>query len=171
MLFVGSGIFSIVVFVYAYNGPLATPSQSLITSSRSLWLPIQFATVVAADVLLCCSTVYFLLKQSREALPGTAGLLHRLIRLTFQSAAPAAICTMFSFSCGFYFYVQGHLDTRLLLMMVLNMMTPQLYTISAMWTLNSRQSLRSQLSTEIQSDTLATLIEFRPDQKGDAPPM
>jgi hypothetical protein len=55
--------------------------------------------------------------------------------------------------------------------MVLNMMTPQLYTISAMWTLNSRQSLRSQLSTEIQSDTLATLIEFRPDQKGDAPPM
>jgi hypothetical protein len=78
---------------------------------------------------------------------------------------------MFSFSCGFYFYVQGHLDTLLLLMMVLNMMTPHLYTISAMWTLNSCQSLRSQLSTEIQSDTLATLIEFRTGQKGDAPPI
>ncbi|KAJ7206221.1 hypothetical protein C8J57DRAFT_1258540 [Mycena rebaudengoi] len=64
------------------------------------------------------------------------------------------------------------------------MMTPKLYAISAMWTLNSRRDLRSQMSTEINlgsgmagkssrpGHSLArTTVQLHTGQMGGAPPV
>jgi hypothetical protein len=45
--------------------------------------------------------------------------------------------------------MRWRLDALLLLLIICNMMTPKLYAISAMWTLNSRQDLLSQMSTDV----------------------
>ncbi|KAJ7237128.1 hypothetical protein C8J57DRAFT_1568889 [Mycena rebaudengoi] len=140
VLFVFSGISAIAEISYSYEGTLADPGKPglpFITNSHSIWIPIQTMTVVAGD------------KQSRYALPEMAGIVHRLIRLTFQSAAPAALCTALSTFCGFNLYMRWRLDALLLLLIICNMMTPKLYAISAMWTLNSRQDLLSQMSTDV----------------------
>ncbi|KAJ7851198.1 hypothetical protein B0H13DRAFT_2674330 [Mycena leptocephala] len=57
---------------------------------------IHLATVFAGDVLLCGSTIYFLLFHSRHSSPETAGMLDSITKLTFQSAAPAAVCALIS---------------------------------------------------------------------------
>ncbi|KAJ7277198.1 hypothetical protein C8J57DRAFT_1581459 [Mycena rebaudengoi] len=48
------------------------------------WIEIHLATVFAGDVLLCGSTIYFLLSHSEYASPQTAGMLHSIQKLIFQ---------------------------------------------------------------------------------------
>jgi hypothetical protein len=40
---------------------------------------------------MSCTTAYFLIKSRNDVLPQTVGLINALVRLTFQTAAPAAI--------------------------------------------------------------------------------
>jgi hypothetical protein len=64
------------------------------------------------------------------------------------------------------------------------MMTPKLYAISAMWTLNSRRDLRSQMSTEINLGSgmagkssrpghglARTTVQLHTGEMGGAPPL
>ncbi|KAJ7613049.1 hypothetical protein FB45DRAFT_938837, partial [Roridomyces roridus] len=64
--------------------------------SISMWFAIHLSTVFAGDVFLTCTTAYFLLKNRKNAMSHTANFINSLIRLTFQTAAPAAICAMFN---------------------------------------------------------------------------
>jgi hypothetical protein len=79
---------------------------------------VQNAAVVAGDVLLCGSTIYFLLvrphaappsilwltiwhslqKQSKDALPETVSILNRLMKVTFQVCMHTQISTFNPFS-------------------------------------------------------------------------
>jgi hypothetical protein len=61
-----------------FSQPLRTPS--LLTTAH-----------LAADVLLSCTTAFFLIKSKKNVLPQTVGLISALVRLTFQTAAPAAV--------------------------------------------------------------------------------
>jgi hypothetical protein len=45
----------------------------------------------AADMTICLTTAYFLIKTKKNVLPQTVGVLNALIRLAFQTAAPAAV--------------------------------------------------------------------------------
>ncbi|KAJ7195019.1 hypothetical protein C8J57DRAFT_1422959, partial [Mycena rebaudengoi] len=160
VIFVFSGIAAIVTVVYAYAGTLTDDDQKLKFNANGVWIPIQTATVVAGDVLVCGSTIYFLMKQSRNALPETVGILHRLMRVTFQSAAPAALCATVSLFCDLYYNLLGRLDAVIPLLLISNMMAAKLYAISAMWTLNSRRDLRSQLSTVVSTGPGAVSEKF-----------
>ncbi|KAJ7258226.1 hypothetical protein C8J57DRAFT_1516112 [Mycena rebaudengoi] len=149
LLFVFSVIAAIVT-VWAFS---TIHTDSYMGTMNNAWIAvaIQIATVVAGDVLLCGSTLYFLIMQSRDALPQTAGILHRLMRLTFQSAAPGALCASLMLICDLYYNLRGSLDAGLPLLVISSMITPKLYAISAMWTLNSRRGLRSHFATVVAS--------------------
>jgi hypothetical protein len=45
----------------------------------------------AGDLILSLTTAYFLIKSKQGVLPQTVGLISALVRLTFQTAAPAAL--------------------------------------------------------------------------------
>ena len=59
-----------------------------------MWRALSHGNVLislAGDVLLSVVTAYYLLKTRHDVLPSTVGLINALIRLTFTTAAPAAI--------------------------------------------------------------------------------
>ncbi|KAJ7738212.1 hypothetical protein B0H14DRAFT_493175 [Mycena olivaceomarginata] len=87
---------------------------------------------------------YFLLKHSKFCSPGTAGMLNEVLKLTFQTAAPAALCTAINF-----FAVEVNIakaahsaEVYALIAVLANEVLPKLYAVSAMWTLNARWEIR-----------------------------
>ncbi|KAJ6609031.1 hypothetical protein B0H10DRAFT_2065660 [Mycena sp. CBHHK59/15] len=112
----------------------------------SHWVSIHLGTVFAGDALLCGSTMFFLLRRSKSALPPTASLLHAILKLTLQSAAPAAFFAFLNLlgtSAGGTTQVNSWHS----LAIITNMALPKVYATSAMWTLNSRREIRAISST------------------------
>ncbi|KAJ7506128.1 hypothetical protein B0H11DRAFT_2153906 [Mycena galericulata] len=68
----------------------------------------------------------------------TPGLLNALVRLTFQTAAPAAICAMFNLV-----FSQVNPGGSGITSTAFNMALPKLYSVSMMYTLNARSSIRA----------------------------
>ncbi|KAJ7663422.1 hypothetical protein DFH06DRAFT_1324881 [Mycena polygramma] len=60
-------------------------------SPIKIWFAVHLSTVFVGDVVLFCTTAFFLLKSKQNVLPQTVNLINALIRLTFQTAAPAAL--------------------------------------------------------------------------------
>ncbi|KAK0463010.1 uncharacterized protein EV420DRAFT_1149802 [Desarmillaria tabescens] len=101
------------------------------------WLSVHYATVSIGDLLLAVSTAFFLLRTKNSVLPQTVGLINSLVRLTFQTAAPPAICVLLNL---IFIYlpnpnVKGVSST-------FEQILPKLYGVSMMWTLNSRRNIR-----------------------------
>ncbi|KAJ7772395.1 hypothetical protein B0H16DRAFT_1714593 [Mycena metata] len=87
----------LVIFVFALVAAIVSCVFTFAGQLKNVtWIEIHLATVFAGDVLLCGSTIYFLLYHSKYASPETAGMLNSITKLTFQSAAPAAICALIS---------------------------------------------------------------------------
>ncbi|KAJ7704190.1 hypothetical protein B0H14DRAFT_3526764 [Mycena olivaceomarginata] len=101
------------------------------------WFNIQFPLTMAGDVLLTTTTAYFLIKCKKDVLPQSVGIINALIRLTFQTAAPATIVAFgnFVFSVRFPDMYPGGRSSAA---MAWNMVLPKLYAFSMMWTLNAR---------------------------------
>ncbi|KAF8199294.1 hypothetical protein K438DRAFT_1717576 [Mycena galopus ATCC 62051] len=108
-------------------------------SAIDRWISIHLGTVVAGDLLLCGSTVYFLTQHSKEALPATAGMLAALLKLTIQSAAPAATCAFLNLIATQV--STSTLDGWTMISIIMNSWLPKLYAFSALWTLNTRKDI------------------------------
>ncbi|KAJ6454368.1 hypothetical protein C8R45DRAFT_1189519 [Mycena sanguinolenta] len=110
----------------------------------SEWFAAHLSSVFAGDIILSLTTAYFLLKSRRDVLPQTAGMINALLRLTFQTAAPAALCAMFNLIFSQISVVDGvqFISTGF------NMPLPKLYAISMMWTLNARRTISANHSSE-----------------------
>ncbi|KAJ7292069.1 hypothetical protein C8J57DRAFT_1492547 [Mycena rebaudengoi] len=106
-------------------------------------IAIHLSFVFAGDLILSLTTAYFLIKTKQGVLPQTVGLISALVRLTFQTAAPAALCAMFNLI--FSQYKPGGPG---LISTTFNMALPKLYAISMMWTLNARRTMRLAHSTK-----------------------
>ncbi|KAJ7482023.1 hypothetical protein FB451DRAFT_1444893 [Mycena latifolia] len=104
------------------------------------WLAAHLGTVLAGDLFLCAGTTFYLLRRSREALPQTSGMLDSILRLTFQSAAPAALCALINLVCTQT--TPGQTTGWVMMSIIANQTLPKLYAISAMWTLNARKNIR-----------------------------
>ncbi|KAJ7087978.1 hypothetical protein B0H15DRAFT_294954 [Mycena belliarum] len=107
------------------------------------WFAAHLSAVFAGDMLISFSTTYFLIQSRREVLPQTVGLISALVRLTFQTAAPAAICAMFNL-----IFSQVNPGGPGLTSTAFNMALPKLYAISMMWTLNARRTIRASSGTQ-----------------------
>ncbi|KAF9457861.1 hypothetical protein BDZ94DRAFT_1272121 [Collybia nuda] len=101
------------------------------------WFAAHFSSVFVGDMLITLGTAYFLIKTRQEVLPQTVGMINSLIRLTFQTAAPAAICAMFNLML-----TQIYTGSENLVAVGLNQLLPKLYAVSMMWTLNARRGMR-----------------------------
>jgi hypothetical protein len=88
-------------------------------------------------MLITLSTAYFLLRTKKYVLPQTVGIISALVRLTFQTAAPAAICAMFNLV-----FSQVYSGNDNLVSTGFNQALPKLYGFSMMWTLNARRNIR-----------------------------
>ncbi|KAJ7319027.1 hypothetical protein DFH08DRAFT_891337 [Mycena albidolilacea] len=136
-------IVPLIVAIFAF-ALIALTMYTLADKSESVtWFTLHVGTALAGDVLLCGSTIYFLLRHSRHASQQTAGILSALMKLAVQSAAPAVVCALIAFVAS----VAWHLTTPgtnayILLAIIANNVLPKAYAISAMWTLNSRKSIR-----------------------------
>ncbi|KAJ7887047.1 hypothetical protein B0H14DRAFT_3082110 [Mycena olivaceomarginata] len=87
----------------------------------------------SGDTILSLTTAYFLLTSRKDVHPQTAGLINGLIRLTFQTAAPAALCAMFNLIFSQISVTDVH---------------SILYAVSMMWTLNARRAITAYHSNE-----------------------
>ncbi|KAK6969471.1 hypothetical protein R3P38DRAFT_3144706 [Favolaschia claudopus] len=105
------------------------------------WFAAHMASVFAGDVILTITTAIFLLKTKKNVLPQTVGLINALVRLTFQTAFPAALFAMFNL----IFSQLGNGVGRIVFLgyveIAFNQPLPKLYAISMMWTLNGRRTI------------------------------
>ncbi|KAF7360611.1 hypothetical protein MVEN_00792600 [Mycena venus] len=119
------------------------------------WFNIYLPLCMAGDIALTTSTAYFLIKCRKNVLPQSVGTLNALIRLTFQTAAPATIFALINF---FFSLAYPHVypGARAAASTPWNIVLPKLYAFSMMWTLNARESIRAGLkSTHTGSDFMA----------------
>ncbi|KAJ6478243.1 hypothetical protein C8R45DRAFT_1076760 [Mycena sanguinolenta] len=128
-------------------------TQAIARNAPSVQVAIHLGIVLCGDLLLTGSTVFYLLRHSNTAfIPSrspfaiTMKLLLRLtIQMTvrYQSAAPAALCTLTNFVADIRIYATEIQDPQSLMVgFITTLMIPQLYAWSAMWTLNSREDIR-----------------------------
>ncbi|KAJ7285101.1 hypothetical protein C8J57DRAFT_709572 [Mycena rebaudengoi] len=106
--------------------------------TSGLWIEIHFGTACAADILISVSTAFFLIRSKKAIHQQTAGLIDSLIRLTFQTGAPASLCALLNV------ILLGLAQPTLSI--IFNVPLPKLYAISMMWTLNARRAMRAQRS-------------------------
>ncbi|KAF8071610.1 hypothetical protein FPV67DRAFT_884124 [Lyophyllum atratum] len=103
----------------------------------AMWFAVHLSSVFAGDLMITVVTAYLLLKSRKDVLPQTVGILRALVRLTFQTAAPAALCAMFNL-----IFSQVYSGDDRLISTAFNQALPKLYAFSMMWTLNARRKIR-----------------------------
>ncbi|KAF7350325.1 hypothetical protein MVEN_01337000 [Mycena venus] len=134
------------LFVFAFIAACISTAHSFSQGGLFLsWLSIHLGTVFGADFVLCTSMSYFLLKHSKSCSPKTAGMLNAVLKLTFQTAAPAALCAAINFfAVEVNIAKTGHTDAEVyaLVAVLANEVLPKLYAVSAMWMLNARWEIR-----------------------------
>ncbi|KAJ7276732.1 hypothetical protein C8J57DRAFT_1713992 [Mycena rebaudengoi] len=169
LLFVFGLISAIVHTAFTFSGQLlrvlASPTGGNYDepTDKVIWGGIHYVTVMAGDVILSGSTIYFLLKRSHQAIPGNVGILNRLLRIAFQSAAPVTLCALANIISGELYTQHPSTGATVLFVELINMILPKVYATSAMWTLNSRKGLGADAkksSEKPSSPQMATTILF-----------
>ena len=69
-------------------------------TNRNQLVAAHLGATFAGDILISCSTAYFLLEKRRNSLKQTQSLIDTLVRVTWQSAIPAALWCAFALGCA-----------------------------------------------------------------------
>ncbi|KAJ6457226.1 hypothetical protein C8R45DRAFT_564524 [Mycena sanguinolenta] len=111
-------------------------------TTTSTWISIHLGVVLCGNLLMTWNTVFWLLRSKEFALSrGPAStIIHSLLRLTVQSAAPAALCASINFGTTIG-ELRGWVPALLMVNFITGLVLAQLYAWSAMWTLNSRDEI------------------------------
>ncbi|KAF7364113.1 hypothetical protein MSAN_01070300 [Mycena sanguinolenta] len=130
---------SVIGTVFLFTGHIATAAG---------WTSFHFGIALCADLLLTGSTVFYLLRHHNASVLSRSPFAIKmkfLMRLTIQSAAPAAMCTLANFVADMRLYLTESLDPQyppsFMVACISLTILPQLYAWSAMWTLNSREDI------------------------------
>ncbi|KAJ7728428.1 hypothetical protein DFH07DRAFT_222651 [Mycena maculata] len=138
LLFVTGWVLAVLVYYDQFRGDHLQVEQ---------WYHIYTMLALTGDTLLTSGIAYFVIKSRRKAiLPKTAGILNSFIRLTFQTAAPATICTLLTLILAFDFpnvYPTSHSQST----SATNLALPKLYAFSMMWTLNAPHDIHSRFAS------------------------
>ncbi|KAG7452929.1 uncharacterized protein BT62DRAFT_35750 [Guyanagaster necrorhizus] len=140
-----------ILVLYLFSvGSVAVATYDIARSDLKLghWLAAHYGTVFASDIMLAGVTAYFLLKTRKRVLPQTVGIINALIRLTFQTATPAVICTMLNL---IFTYLPGPFDKGISSAFIQAL--PKLYAVSMMWTLNARRAIMCEPTPTFASGT------------------
>ncbi|KAH8798403.1 hypothetical protein DL96DRAFT_1781496 [Flagelloscypha sp. PMI_526] len=129
------------IIVFAFLAMvLGTVAITKRSGDINMWFAAHLSSVFVGDVLITTAMIHYLLKTKRTVLPQTFGLITALVRLTWSSAAPAAICAMINLALS-----QAYEGPNNIMSTAFNQALPKLYAVSMMYILNSRQNLRSDL--------------------------
>ncbi|KAJ7890253.1 hypothetical protein B0H13DRAFT_2666030 [Mycena leptocephala] len=144
-IFVGSFVANLVGTLYVvFGGIEAFP---IVERCFDIALPLN----MVGDIALTSSTAYFLIKYKKNVLPQSVGVLNALVRLTFQTAAPATICAFVNFVVSLTF-PNVYPSARIFAATTFNIVLPKLAAFSMMWTLNARQHIRSTLHLHVSDN-------------------
>ncbi|KAJ7929531.1 hypothetical protein B0H13DRAFT_2539611 [Mycena leptocephala] len=115
------------------------------------WFKAHLALIFAGDSLITALSGFFLLKTRQKGLLHSRRLISSLIRLAIQAAAPAALTTL-------VMEIASELGPPDLspapvaaINLALLMSLPKIYATSMMYTLNSRNSIRMNASSGVNS--------------------
>ncbi|KAJ6483933.1 hypothetical protein C8R45DRAFT_1214842 [Mycena sanguinolenta] len=126
------------------------------------WGALHLGGVLCGDLLLTGSTIFYLLRHSNASILSRspfAIVINSLLRLTVQSAAPSAICALINFVETMRLYVARTFMPELLMLdFITNMILPQIYAWSALWTLNSREDIRVAVGNRPYTVSLGTAM-------------
>ncbi|KAF7364095.1 hypothetical protein MSAN_01068500 [Mycena sanguinolenta] len=132
-------------------------------TTTAAWVSLHFGIALCADFLLTGSTVFYLLRHYNASVLSRSPFAIRmkfLVRLTIQSAAPAAICTLANFVADMRLYLTDSQDPQypqsFMVGRISILILPQLYAWSAMWTLNSREDIWATVDNPTYTVNLAT---------------
>ncbi|KAF8185482.1 hypothetical protein K438DRAFT_1973791 [Mycena galopus ATCC 62051] len=129
-----------IIFLFAFLSIVVATYFIAISNLLQIsnWFAAHLGSVFAGDVCMTSLTAYFLIKSKADVLPQMVGLINSLVRLTFQTAAPAAIWQVHPNAM-----VDPNLSGSGITSTAFNEIMPKLYAISMMYTLNSRHSIRA----------------------------
>ncbi|KAJ6461378.1 hypothetical protein C8R45DRAFT_1080876 [Mycena sanguinolenta] len=141
---------AITLFVLAVAaGCVATyflPNQYM----SALWTSMHLGFAVGGDILQTGGIVFYLFHHSKTLIRRgpTASMINSLLRLTIQSAASGALCELANFSTNVstlpaHAVVVTRLSPSLVASALANITLSKIYAVSAMWTLNSREEIRT----------------------------
>ncbi|KAJ7342704.1 hypothetical protein DFH08DRAFT_962756 [Mycena albidolilacea] len=108
--------------------------------SATGWMGVHLGIILGGDFVLTGSTIFCLLRHSRECALSrspTTSILNSLRR----SPAPAALCALINFAVDMRITTTIWAPGLILVAFITNMVLPYLYAWSAMWTLNSREGI------------------------------
>ncbi|KAJ7645083.1 hypothetical protein DFH06DRAFT_1425763 [Mycena polygramma] len=148
---IGRNLYLVIVtttlFVFAVAASIVATYLTFNDMLKSLdWIATYLGAALGGDLILTGGIVFSLLRHRQVVLPRgqTAKMLNALLRLTIQSAAPAAIAAAINFvACMELNSSADWIRPQLIISEISNMMLPMMYAITAMWTLNSRPEIRA----------------------------
>ncbi|KAJ6553358.1 hypothetical protein B0H19DRAFT_1156234 [Mycena capillaripes] len=136
---------SVAIFLSAVSS--ITVAMYLISDANVIgfdqWFTAYLGAVFAGNLILSSTTAYFLLKVKTNCHPQLVGLLSAVVRLTFQTAAPATVCAMLNL-----IFDQVYTGDDGVVATAFDMAMPKLYAISMMWTLNGCTNIRRHAGDE-----------------------
>ncbi|KAG9054784.1 hypothetical protein FS842_004170 [Serendipita sp. 407] len=101
-----------------------------------MWSLVHFVSAIVVDTLITSCTAWHL-QRRKSVVQSTTELIDRLTRLVWQTALPPTICVIINAVV---------LESRPIELthMTFNIILPKLYAISLLYTLNSRNDIRSE---------------------------
>ncbi|KAJ7730149.1 hypothetical protein B0H16DRAFT_221705 [Mycena metata] len=153
-LFISALVTASVAVCHRYIHPLSTLNafQAYFSTNRSIasrLIVTHLGLAMGGDLLQTGSIVFYLLRHSQAVLRHgpVASMIGSLLRLSIQSAAPGAFCALVDFAATFHVIRSAAITSgptlAFVISVIANIMLPKLYAIAAMWTLNSRDEIRS----------------------------
>ncbi|KAF7353982.1 hypothetical protein MVEN_01084800 [Mycena venus] len=154
-------VVAMILFIFALAAASAATYFFTHIPLSTIWIAVHLVVAMGGYLLQTGSIVFYLLRHTKTVLHcgPTASILNSLLRLTIQSAAPGTVCALINFASTIV-TVRLHpatlsgLSAPLVVAAVSNVMLPKLYAVAAMWTLNSREEIRSAAAINVRILTL-----------------
>ncbi|KAJ7090542.1 hypothetical protein C8R44DRAFT_891977 [Mycena epipterygia] len=131
-------------------------------STAGLLISLHLGLAMGGDILQTGSIAFYLLRHSKTVIRQgpVASMLSSLLRLTIQARAFCALVDFVSTLFTLQSESSTIPSTAFVVSVVANVALPKLYAIAAMWTLNSRDEIRS-AADAIEPPTHLDLPSFR----------
>ncbi|KAG8823034.1 hypothetical protein FRC19_004769 [Serendipita sp. 401] len=108
----------------------------LIFTRIRMWSLTHFVFAIVVDTLITSCTAWHL-QRRKSAVQSTSDLINRLTRLVWQSALPPTICVIIN-------AIVLESQPMVLTHLMINIVLPKLYAVSLLYTLNTRNDIRSE---------------------------
>ncbi|KAG9113520.1 hypothetical protein FRC07_007774 [Ceratobasidium sp. 392] len=144
--------FLVITSLTALSGPIASVVLAVMGSnpdgydllSYQATSNVMIVGTFLADAEITGFTCWYFFKQGRKSqFTGTKNLVARLIKTSMQSAALPLVCSIPNLAFNFRF-----LESDGTWVFLFDMLTPYLYVISLLFTLNSRSKLRTDAASD-----------------------